>query len=216
MTGIYLIENPNGKIYIGQALDIEKRWKGYKKLNNCKSQPKIYNSLKKYGVENHNFHIAFECAEQDLNEEERFYQEIFDVIGKNGLNCRLTETEDKSGHFSDETRKNMSEAGKKRKPCSVETRKKLSAFAKKRKHSKETRKKISEENKGKIVSDESKKKNSDSHTGKIVSDETRKKLSEAHKGITPWNKGIKCSEETKKKISNTKKEKSLLIHREQI
>ena len=39
----------------------------------------------------------------------------------------------------------------------------------------------------------------------IYSDETRKKISENQKGRTPWNKGILMSEESKKKISDTKK-----------
>lgn len=33
ITGIYKIISPTGKIYIGQSIDIEKRWKAYKRLN---------------------------------------------------------------------------------------------------------------------------------------------------------------------------------------
>ena len=29
-TGIYKITNPNGKVYIGQSIDIDKRWNKYK------------------------------------------------------------------------------------------------------------------------------------------------------------------------------------------
>jgi hypothetical protein len=37
MIGIYKIINPKGKTYIGQSINIEKRWNGYKKLH-CKGQ----------------------------------------------------------------------------------------------------------------------------------------------------------------------------------
>ena len=47
--GIYKIVSPSEKIYIGQSINIEKRWeKNYKTLK-CKTQTKLYNSLKKYG-----------------------------------------------------------------------------------------------------------------------------------------------------------------------
>ena len=36
--------------------------------------------------------------------------------------------------------------------------------------------------------------------GRKLSDEVRRKLSEAHKGKPTWNKGIPCSEETKRKL----------------
>ena len=43
--GIYKITNLiNGKIYIGQSVNILKRWLSYKKLN-CKGQPKLYRSF---------------------------------------------------------------------------------------------------------------------------------------------------------------------------
>lgn len=41
--------------------------------------------------------------------------------------------------------------------------------------------------------------------GKKFSKELRDKLSKSHKGQIAWNKGIPCSEEAKRKISNTKK-----------
>ena len=48
--GIYKITNPNGKVYIGQSIDIDKRWNKYK-VKNCKPQIRLYNSLNKYGGE---------------------------------------------------------------------------------------------------------------------------------------------------------------------
>ena len=56
MIGIYKITSPTGKVYIGQSIEIEKRWMRYKNITkSVKKQPAIYNSLLKYGSENHIF-----------------------------------------------------------------------------------------------------------------------------------------------------------------
>ena len=50
MIGIYKITSPTKKVYIGQSVDIEKRFYTYKKML-CKQQVKLYNSFQKYGVD---------------------------------------------------------------------------------------------------------------------------------------------------------------------
>lgn len=107
MIGIYKITSPSGRIYIGQSNNIEKRFKEYKKLYN-KQQPRLYSSLYKYGYDNHIFEIIEKCEESELNIKERFWQDYYDVISKQGLNCRLTTTDDKSGIISDDTKLKMS------------------------------------------------------------------------------------------------------------
>ena len=62
MIGIYKITSPNGRIYVGQSKNIEKRIKCYKSLN-CKGQKLLYRSLLKYGVDKHKFEIIIECSE---------------------------------------------------------------------------------------------------------------------------------------------------------
>ena len=42
-------------------------------LLHCKEQRKIYYSLKKYGVENHEFEIIEECVIEQLNEREKYW-----------------------------------------------------------------------------------------------------------------------------------------------
>lgn len=112
MIGIYKIENPVGKIYIGQSVDIETRWDRYTKYpEEVKSQVKIYNSIKKYGIENHIFSVIVECDTENLNILERKYQERYNSIEK-GLNCKYTTTEDKTGHLSEETKMRISLANK--------------------------------------------------------------------------------------------------------
>ena len=89
--GIYKITSPNNRIYIGQSVNIHKRFLRYKRLD-CINQPILYNSFKKYNVENHSFEIIEECNIKELNDRERYWQEYYDVIGNKGLNCVLQET----------------------------------------------------------------------------------------------------------------------------
>jgi group I intron endonuclease len=107
MIGIYKITSPSNKVYIGQSIDIERRFNSYNKLSHCNKQRKLYNSFLKYGVNNHIFEIIEECNIELLNKKERYYQEFYDVLN-NGLNCLLTKTNDRSGKMSDESRLKMS------------------------------------------------------------------------------------------------------------
>ena len=99
---IYKITNPKGKIYIGQTISLEHRIWAYSSCN-CKKQIKLYNSIKKYGWENHNLTVLKIVLEEELNIAERYYQDIFNVLSKNGLNCRLTGTKELSGKINKET-----------------------------------------------------------------------------------------------------------------
>jgi group I intron endonuclease len=122
MIGIYKITSPSGKIYIGQSVNIIKRFQIYKKLK-CKSQTKLYCSFISYGVSTHNFEIIEECCIEELNVRERYWQEYYNVI-ENGLNLILTKTDDKSGKSSDETKLKLSisHLGKKQTPELIEKR----------------------------------------------------------------------------------------------
>jgi len=117
MIGIYKITNPKSSIYIGQSIDIERRFKTYKSLNSkVKLQPKLFNSFLKYGVENHKFEIILECNVNELNDKERYYQDIYNSISRtNGLNCILTKSNDKSGTYSEESKLKMSNSAKNKK-----------------------------------------------------------------------------------------------------
>ena len=110
MIGIYKITNPKEAIYIGQSIGIEKRFKQYSKIINCKLQPKLYNSFIKYGVINHKFEVIEECDFDLLNERERYWQEFYNSI--KGLNCNYVSTKTKKQFVSIEIRKKMSKSGK--------------------------------------------------------------------------------------------------------
>lgn len=111
--GIYKITSPTNKIYIGQSVCVKSRWELY--LNkHCKSQSKLYRSLNKHGVENHKFEIVTECLESELNELERYYQEVYNVLDREcGLNLRYTASNDRVGKLSDEHKENISKGIKK-------------------------------------------------------------------------------------------------------
>jgi group I intron endonuclease len=103
IIGIYKISNPLNKIYIGQSINITYRNKQYKSPSNYKNQTKLRNSINKYGLDNHKFEVIEECETKELNNRERYWQNYYDSF-KNGLNCKLTTSNDKSGEVSQATK----------------------------------------------------------------------------------------------------------------
>jgi group I intron endonuclease len=89
MIGIYKITSPSNKIYIGKSINIEHRKKQYRNFyTQSKGQGKIYNSLKKYGWENHTFEIIEECSVEHLNEREIYWIFYYNSMNE-GLNIQL-------------------------------------------------------------------------------------------------------------------------------
>lgn len=166
MIGIYYIENPEGKVYIGQSRQIEKRLDGYSRLN-CKGQPKLYNSLKKYGWDKHYNTVLEVCKLGELNKRERYWQEKYNVLTE-GLNDRLQSTKKKPAVISEDQRKNYRIAAQKR-----GNNRPVGSY----KHSEETIKKIRESNTGKTRSLEHRKKISMAQTGKPLSKKHREAIS---------------------------------------
>ena len=107
--GIYKITSPTGRVYIGQAVDLNRRISGYSMVSTYKKQPKLKNSFLKHGVENHQFDIIEYCSEEELNCSERFWQDEFDVLN-GGLNCVLQDCGEKRKVYNEELRKKISES----------------------------------------------------------------------------------------------------------
>lgn len=122
ICGIYKITSPSGKIYIGQSIDIEKRW-SYHSSRFGEGCIKLSNSFKKYGVESHTFEIIEECPQEFLNEREIYWIKHFDTFGtKHGMNLMSGGL---GGIHSEETIKKISDK-KKGVILSEETIKKIS------------------------------------------------------------------------------------------
>ena len=206
--GIYMIQNKvNNKMYIGQAVDIEDRWKAHRSglRGDYHDNTHLQNSWKRDGEENFEFTILLECEESDLNMYEEYY--IFDLMTfdpRVGYNKNYG---GKSGRPTAETKRKLSESAKGRQ-FSEETRRKLSETKKGKQLSEETKRKISEANKGKKgywygkqLSEETKRKMSEANKDKQLSEETKRKMSESRKGEKNPNYGKQLSEEHKRKLS---------------
>jgi len=102
--GIYQIKNEiTGKIYIGQSVDINRRWTEHKNrahdLNcNCYNKP-LYLSMRKYGLEVFTLTIIEECSPEKLNEREAYYIQLYNSITPNGYN--ILESSDKQFNHID-------------------------------------------------------------------------------------------------------------------
>ena len=115
MVGIYAIKNKiNNKIYIGRSTDIQRRWTTHLRDARKGSLCKIHIAMRKLGIENFYLEVIEECCEGQLNNLERYWQDFYNVLGRKGLNCKLTSTDDKTGYLSEETKKLLSEKEKRR------------------------------------------------------------------------------------------------------
>jgi group I intron endonuclease len=83
-SGIYKITNPEGKIYIGKSINCNKRFDDYRALD-CKNQPEIFYSLKKYGWFYHIFEIIEKCEVDLLFTKEHYWINYYNSINE-GLN----------------------------------------------------------------------------------------------------------------------------------
>jgi len=61
---IYKITSPSGRVYIGKTTNFKKRKQSYENVREDK--PLIYNSIKKYGIDHHNFEIIDEFKGDNL------------------------------------------------------------------------------------------------------------------------------------------------------
>lgn len=93
MIGIYKITNLiNGHSYIGQSLNIEKRWKNHQiaafnSKDESYSYP-LYRAIRKYGIESFVLDVLEECDYQLLNEKEMYYIKYYNTYN-NGYNQTL-------------------------------------------------------------------------------------------------------------------------------
>lgn len=132
-------------IYIGQSRKIEQRFALYRKLK-CTEQPKLFNSLKKYGADKHSFEIIQLCTVEELDQLEIYYISLFNTID-NGMNLKAGGH--KGGVWSEESKQKLSASLLlvAQDPAVKERR---SAWQRGRKMGPEYSKKISQQRRGRI------------------------------------------------------------------
>jgi group I intron endonuclease len=185
ICGIYKITSPTESIYIGQSINITRRWAEYIKLKGCGKNTRLINSLKKHGFQKHKFEILHQCQPEELNDLEIFYINYYDSFNtEHGLNLHSGG----SNHIiSEETREKLRQShfGQK-------------AWNKGIPRTDAEKKAHSEKMKGRKASEKTKIKMSKARTGAKHTEETKKILSEKKKGINnpnfgkpAWNKGLR-------------------------
>lgn len=80
LVGIYKITNKiTNKVYIGQSVDIRRRWNSHINVlndtnkNEEEKSTALHQSMLKYGVDNFDFEIVELCAQSELNEKEQYW-----------------------------------------------------------------------------------------------------------------------------------------------
>ena len=81
VTGIYKITNQiSGESYIGQAVDIAKRWKDHAKCGlgiDTPANNKLYKAMQEYGIWNFSWELIEQCPREQLNEKEKYYIDLY-------------------------------------------------------------------------------------------------------------------------------------------
>ena len=195
IIGIYKITNPNGNFYIGQSININRRFDEYRRNKGCSVATRLYHSLKKYGFENHKTEILIVCSAEELNEKEIYFIDLYKSFNTaNGMNLHGGGNNHK---VSDETREKQRVSHLGQKAWNKGLTKENSEILRKQglNHSSKM--------KGRVVSDETRLKMSNARKGKTHTEETKKLLSELKKGNTVWL-GRKHTEESKLKMQKPK------------
>lgn len=176
--GIYLIANLcNGKKYVGQSWNIERRWYAHK---NKEDNNHLKKSFSKYGIDKFSFKILKEFEE---NENTQRYLDIFEDIY-----ILVFDTMDPEFGYN---KKRGGSKGKHTDETKEKIRQSNIGINLGRKHTNETREKMRQSGINK-------------HLGRRLSPETKEKIRLAHIGC---KLGKKLSAEHKEKINRTKLKK---------
>lgn len=88
MIGIYKItKKENGKSYIGQSNDIERRFKEHQ-TKGKESRIPLDIAIQKYGKDAFTYEIIQQCSLDELNERESYWIQYYNTV-KNGYNCSV-------------------------------------------------------------------------------------------------------------------------------
>lgn len=147
---IYKLTSPNGKVYIGQTINIKRRFGEYKR-HFSRPKSKIINSLNKHGWIKFNKEVIFKgnCTIDFLNSLEIYYIKKYDSVLK-GLNLQHGGHNGLHSEFTKDKMRNTALS-----ICSdKEYTKARNAHWRGRKHSEETKLKMSKKRKGRLLTEE--------------------------------------------------------------
>lgn len=116
---IYKIESPSNKVYIGQSRNYPGRLYQYNRLN-CKKQAKLYESLKKYGPNNHFFEVLLTLKNDISQPMLDYWEQLFmDIHRQDGVDLLNLREGGFRGRLSDESIQKLRSKlkGVKRGPC---------------------------------------------------------------------------------------------------
>jgi len=164
IIGIYKITSPSNKVYIGQSVNVKKRWCSYDERT---AGPHLINSFNKYGRESHIFEVIEECSVEYLNERETYWKQ-----------CELDKV---NGDYSKVLFCELYDNGVG--PRSEQIKEKISKSLTGKKRSKEYGELISKLKKGISKPEGFSEKLSAANTGKTRSEEVKQRMSETRKGI---------------------------------
>jgi group I intron endonuclease len=214
-SGIYVIKNTvNNKIYIGSAVNIDKRWLQHKhslkegKHHSCLLQ----RAWDKYEEKDFKFEIIQVVTDPEhLLSYEQVYLDYYKSYEKDrGYNICKVAGSPYGLRRSEETKQKMREA---KKNISQETKQKLREVNIGRKHSDETKQKRNEALTGKKRSEQTIQKMREVNIGRKHTDETKQKIRETAKNISEETRQkmreakYNISEETRNKMSEAGKNK---------
>lgn len=87
MIGIYKVTNQkNGKVYIGQSVNIKRRWSKHKNSpfnpNALNYDCIFYRAIRKYGIESFKFEVLEECNIDELNDKEIYWINYYNSVDR--------------------------------------------------------------------------------------------------------------------------------------
>jgi group I intron endonuclease len=107
-SGIYLITNcQNGKQYVGQSYDIERRIRTHKNKLRTRTHGNTHlqSAWNKYGEQSFSFSVLEYCPTDDLNGREMYWIDKLGTLSPRGYNLTLGGEGNRGYHLSDETKK---------------------------------------------------------------------------------------------------------------
>jgi len=218
-SGIYLIRNTiNDKVYVGQSIHVEKRWKEHQKSAKRGDKSHLYDAIRKYGVDSFELVILELCNAKLFDEKESYWMSFYNCRDQSkGYNLLPA---GQFGRVMDDACRERIASKLRGRKLTTEQVEKIRLSLTGRKHSQETKEKISMANKNKVVKKESTDKIAAKLKARYEQLSVEEKIDyankrkgyrhsqEARQKMSLAGKGKKRSEETKQKMRTAIKNES--------